>query len=185
MNFGEGASLVDYRKAWSKCLHSAPKRTDYPESVAASLGLSIDKARAANPVAYDALCRFAWLAPDSIPRKELLVAGASELPEPLHQAVEEDELWNGLVDTLNGISLLDRLERGYYAIHRVTQQVLRQRQMAEGAADRWRAVANCVRKYSYTRPRMSLARFSLSPRPMPPIKSINSPSRCLSIPGRA
>ena len=141
MNFGEGASLAGYRMAWAKRLHSAPKHTDYPDSVGASLGLSIDKALATNPVAYEALCVFAWLAPDSIPRKELLLAGARALPEALRKAMEDDERWNELVDTLTSISLLEPLERGYYAIHRVTQQVLRQRQMAEGQADRWRASA--------------------------------------------
>ena len=43
------------------------------------------------------------------------------------------------------------------------------------------ALANCVRKYSETRSRMSFERFSVSPSPIVPI---SSPKRCLSSAGR-
>ncbi len=143
---GDGVTLAEYRRAWREKLKwYAPEGHAYPDSVAAALGLSLDAVATKSPEAYDLLCLFAWLAPDRIPRKELLEAGAGKLPEALAKAFADRDEWTGVTEKLGRYSLLTRervagVTTGYL-VHRVVQQVLRERLAADGAGAQWLAAA--------------------------------------------
>ncbi|MBM3797210.1 MAG: hypothetical protein FJW31_24900 [Acidobacteria bacterium] len=117
-----------------------PRGADYPRSVAATLGLSPDRAREESPAAYELLCLFAYLAPDRIPRRELPEAGAKALPERAREALAQHDRWTDVIETLARYSLVRR-ERGEdglvaaYYVHRVVQQVVRGRMGDD--AERW------------------------------------------------
>ena len=69
---GEGLPLAEYRRRWQERLASAPRGHEYPPSVAAALGLSLDRVERESPAAYGWLSLFAWLAPEVIAKRELL-----------------------------------------------------------------------------------------------------------------
>jgi hypothetical protein len=120
---GDGMTLAEYRRVWREKLKWTAKGHTYPNSVAAALGLSLDAVAAKSEAAYDLLCLFAWLAPDRIPRKELLEAGAEDLPESLAGAFADRDQWNETRETLRQYSLLklataDGVNTGYF-MHRV------------------------------------------------------------------
>ena len=129
---GDGMTLAAYHQIWKQKLDRTHATHEYPVSVAATLGLSIDRVQQKSPLAYDLLRLFAWLAPDRIPKKELLEAGAAKLPEALGAAFADHDSWSALIETLGQYSLLrreraeDQSVSGYF-MHRVTQQVMRDR----------------------------------------------------------
>ena len=138
---GDGMSLADYRGVWKERLKREVKGHPYEHSVAATLVLSMDAVAAQSPLAYDLLSVFAWLAPDRIPRKELLEVGASSLPEALAAAFADRDAWSDAVETLRRYTLLRREPAqgpatGYF-MHRVVQQVMRDRLATVGTAMQW------------------------------------------------
>ncbi|MCC6539643.1 MAG: tetratricopeptide repeat protein, partial [Bryobacterales bacterium] len=140
MRQGDGLPLARYLSRWRARLAETPGGTDYPRSVAATLGLSLDRLRdEESPAAYELLCLFAYLAPDRIPRRELLEAGAAKLPERVRAALAEHDRWTEVIEALARYSLLRRereegVVAGYY-VHRVVQQVMRGRMRDD--AERW------------------------------------------------
>jgi tetratricopeptide (TPR) repeat protein len=148
MRLGDGTPLTEYRRIWRERLKQEVKGHVYDKSVAATLGLSLDRVETESPVAYDLLCLFAWLAPDRIPRKELLEAGASKLPEALRSALADGDKWNHVIETLVHYSLLKLLRQpaegpvNAYSVHRVVQQVSRDRQAAALTNAKWLAAAS-------------------------------------------
>jgi tetratricopeptide (TPR) repeat protein len=142
---GDGMTLAEYRRVWREKLKWGAKEHSYPNSVAAALGLSIEAVASKSPAAYELLCLFAWLAPDLIPRKELLEAGAEELPKVLAKAFEDHDVWGEVIGTLGSYSLLKR-EGGDgvvtgYSIHRVVQEVMRDRMGSDEKRAMWLAAA--------------------------------------------
>jgi tetratricopeptide (TPR) repeat protein len=138
MRSGE-VSLSVYLRNWRERLRKTPGGHEYEKSVAATLGLSLDAVQLESAAAYELLCLFAWLAPDQIPRKELLEAGAKEFPEGLARTWEDPDEWSAAIETLARYSLVrrqrvDGLTVGY-AVHRVVQQMMRERMGSEG--ERW------------------------------------------------
>src|ERR1035438_8966678 len=85
--------------------------------------------------AYDLLCLFAWLAPDRIPRKELLEAGS------LSGAFADRDQWAEVVGTLGQYSLLKREWADgvvtAYSLHRLVQHVVRDRLAVDGKDAQW------------------------------------------------
>ncbi len=138
-------TLAVYRRDWREKLRWVAKGYEYPDSVAAALGLSLEAVVAKSRTAYDLLCLFAWLAPDRIPRKELLEPGAAKLPEALAGAFADHEEWLEVIGTLAQYSLLGRDRAGGvvtgYSVHRVVQQVVRDRLAPEGASGQWLTAA--------------------------------------------
>lgn len=59
MRAGDGMTLTEYRRIWRENLKRSVKGHDYEKSVAATLGLSLDRAKEESPAAYDLLCLFA------------------------------------------------------------------------------------------------------------------------------
>ncbi len=149
MNAGEGLHLAEYRKVWQKRLAKSIDGHGYKKSVAATLGLSLDAVAKESPLAYQLLSIFAWLAPDPIPRKELLEAGAEKLPEGLRNALADHEAWTELIDALRRYSLLpfafDRNGKVTgYNVHRVLRQVLRDRMTEEESVQNLTAACDLV-----------------------------------------
>jgi tetratricopeptide (TPR) repeat protein len=145
MRAGDGMALAEYRRVWREKLKWVAKGHAYPGSVAAALELALEAVAKDCPAAYDLLCIFSWLAPDRIPRAELLEAGASELPELLKAAFADHDQWAELIATLSRYSLLGReraegVVTGYF-MHRVVQEVVRDRLKANEAGAQWLAVA--------------------------------------------
>ena len=109
-----------------------------------------------SPAGYELLSVLAWLAPDRIPKAELLEAGAANLPEAVRGVLADRDAWNDLIELVGGRYSLLRRERldgvvtGYY-MHRVVQQVMRERlkehaaQWLEAACD---LVSEAFRSYS-------------------------------------
>jgi tetratricopeptide (TPR) repeat protein len=143
---GDGIPLAEYHRIWREKLSRTPRGHEYPRSVAAALGLSMDRVKRESGLAYELLSLFAWLAPDRIPKKELLEAGAGKLPEALRKALSDRDAWNELIETLGRYSLVKHERRegeagvGYF-LHRVVQQVMRDRLAADGESERWLAAA--------------------------------------------
>ena len=140
MAAGDGMSLAEYRRVWREKLKWTAKGYAYPDSVAAALGLSLLGVQKDSAAAYDLLCLFAWLAPDRIPKKELLEAGASVLPATLARALADRDEWTEVIRTLGRYSLLAReraegVSTGYY-LHRIVQQVVRDG-LANGSVTQW------------------------------------------------
>jgi tetratricopeptide (TPR) repeat protein len=133
---GDRISLKEYLERWHRRLDRCPRDHDYGVSVAKTLGLSIDALRAESAVAHDVLCLFSFFAPDLIPREHLLEAGSSSLPDSIADAFADPDDWNDAVDALTRYSLVTREpEVGPvvgYRVHRVVQQVMRDRMDAEG-----------------------------------------------------
>jgi tetratricopeptide (TPR) repeat protein len=142
---GDQTPLAEYRRIWREKLKREAKGHAYQRSVAAALGLSMDAVAAQSQTAYDLLSVFAWLAPDRIPRKELLEAGAAKLPESLATAFADRDRWNDAIETLRRYALLRRepphgMATGYF-LHRVVLQVMRDRLADAGTASQWLAAA--------------------------------------------
>lgn len=153
MRAGDGMTLAEYRRIWREKLKRSARGHAYEKSVAATLGLSLDRAITESPAAYDLLCLFAWLAPDRIPRKELLEAGASGLTETLRNALADHDEWVRVIETLGRYSLLKREQPqgpvAAYSIHRVLQQVVRDRQAAASTTTQWLAAASSMVNASF------------------------------------
>jgi hypothetical protein len=98
MQAGDTMALAEYHRIWRDKLYRTPAGDAYGRSVAAALGLSLDRVEQNNGAAYDLLRLFAWLSPDRIPRKELLEPGAAELPENLQAALADRDSWNSVID---------------------------------------------------------------------------------------
>jgi tetratricopeptide (TPR) repeat protein len=137
-----GTSIEQYRSVWAEKLKWAAKGSEYPASVAAAIGLSVDAVQKSCPVAYELLSLFSWLAPDLIPKRELLEAGATWMQaSPAWQALKDSEAWGDVLVALESHSLIarvqiDGLDTGYL-VHRIVQQVVRDRHIAERKWGKW------------------------------------------------
>jgi tetratricopeptide (TPR) repeat protein len=130
----DGMSIAEYHRIWHEELKwTAPKDHDYPRSVAAAIALSLDAVAQESPAAYDLLSTFAWLAPDRIPKKELL--------DPLQKSLADDDFWIAATLALRRHSLVKREPSEgpvtHYSIHRVVQEIMRDRQETEGSQSKW------------------------------------------------
>ncbi|MBM3785556.1 MAG: tetratricopeptide repeat protein, partial [Acidobacteria bacterium] len=137
-------SIAEYRQIWRERLDKLPRHTDYLSSVAAAIGLSLDRLAERSPLAFDLLSLFALLSPSQIPKQQLLVAGAEALPAELRRALDDRDLWGEVIEALAQGSLVRRVEdaalgRGY-VVHRLVQQCMRER-LAPADRDRWFTVA--------------------------------------------
>ncbi len=139
MSAGDGMSMAEYRRVWKERLARTPAGDAYGRSVAASIGLSLDRVMEESPAGYELLSVLAWLAPDRIPKAELLEAGAAKLPEAVRAVLADRDAWNDLIELVGGRYSLLRRERldgvvtGYY-MHRVVQQVMRERLKADASS---------------------------------------------------
>jgi len=99
----------------------------HPDSVAVTFSLCFDKVKQNNPESAQLLEMCAFLAPDDIP-EEIFTDGASELPDDLKTAALNIESWQECIAAAAHLSLLVRnTQNKTFSIHRLVQEVLRQR----------------------------------------------------------
>ena len=107
-----------------------PQVGNYPASVATTWGINFEAVQASSPAAADVLRLSAFLAPDNIPY-EILSLGKDHLGKTLATAlaeVAEDELViPELLAELTRYSLMRLETEDRYSIHRLVQEVLRDR----------------------------------------------------------
>ncbi len=125
-------SLYDSRRRELWAGEAAP--ADYPDTVATTWSLSMDRLAWELPVAIDLLHLLAFLAPDDVPRG-LLVQGREHLPEPLASAVADPIALNSAVAALRRYSLVE-MRDGAFSVHRLVQTVVRDR-LNEGSEHAW------------------------------------------------
>ena len=115
------------------------KPSDYPDTVATTWDLSLEKAREEVPVSSDLLNLCSFLAPDEIPRS-LLAEGSEHLPEPLVSAVSDEIVLNDAIRALRRYSLLNVTDDSL-SIHRLVQAVTRDRLKEDGEEKTWAEAA--------------------------------------------
>ncbi|HEY7200918.1 MAG TPA: FxSxx-COOH system tetratricopeptide repeat protein, partial [Candidatus Dormibacteraeota bacterium] len=111
---------------------------DYPQPVAGTWRLSLERVEAERPEAADLLRLCAFLAPDDIPVR-VLTAGAGELPGPLAPALADDIELDRTIATLLRFSLVHR-RSDELRVHRLVQAVVRESIPGE-ERDAWLAAA--------------------------------------------
>jgi len=105
--------------------------TDYPDSVATTWSLSIQKVQQKRPAAAELLQLCSFLAPDSIP-EELITDGAAYWPALLQQAATDPFAFQQMMKELLKYSLVKRLvEDRTLSIHRLVQAMQRDRMDGE------------------------------------------------------
>lgn len=123
-----GCGLVGYLKVYQDhrkelLARRGTQATNYPDSVATTWSLSLQKVRQANPAAAELLRLCAFLAPDKIP-EELIRDGAKYWNATLKQAATDLFAFNQMIAELLKFSLVKRLvETQTLSIHRLVQAV--------------------------------------------------------------
>ncbi len=116
-----------------------PLVENYPTSVLTTWSMNFQAVEKANKASAELLRFSAFLAPDAIPY-ELVLKGASELGESIATALDlqDKDVEEGLIDLLKllkpiaNYSLINRQSEIYcYSIHRMVQEVLRDRMDTE------------------------------------------------------
>ena len=98
---------------------------DHPHSVHATLSLTFDRIKQANPAAIDLLQLFAFLYPEAIP-EEMVIEGLSYLSAPLQSIASDPLKYDATIAELRRHSLLYRnSSTKTFTIHRLVQAVLR------------------------------------------------------------
>jgi hypothetical protein len=140
----KGVSFAAYLRSYQKrrlplLEKEKPQTGDYPDSVATTWAINFEAVKQSNLAAADLLILSAFLAPDNIPY-ELLVLGKDHLGELLSQALAdaaEDELvLPELLEELTRYSLIRLETDNRYSIHRMVQEVLRDR-LDEPTRQQW------------------------------------------------
>jgi tetratricopeptide (TPR) repeat protein len=130
MPAGEYLRLLDTRGA---DLHGRGRAAGHPGNVATVWSVSVDRLQASFPAAVQLLRLCAWLAPEPVPL-DLFTGHSGLLPEPLAAAAADPVAFSDAVGALADYSLARRAE-GTVAVHRLIQDVTRQRTARPGAAD--------------------------------------------------
>jgi tetratricopeptide (TPR) repeat protein len=107
---------------------------DYPDSVATTWSLAMERVSQESPVAADLLNLCAFLAPDDI-SLELLCGGAKHLPEPLAATANDKLAMNRAIKALRQYSLIAKSGE-FLSVHRLVQAVVRDR-LSEDDRKRW------------------------------------------------
>ncbi len=116
--------------------HRGGGGSDHPDSVAATLSLSIAAIAQQHPATVALLRVCALLHPDGIP-EELFLEGGSHLGPELASACADRLSWNRLIATVSAYSLLKRQPKEKtLSMHRLVQAVL-QDGMEEGEKETW------------------------------------------------
>jgi tetratricopeptide (TPR) repeat protein len=122
------------RELWSK--ESPP--AGYPDTVATTWELSLERVRRESPAAADVLHLCAYLAPDAIPRR-LLSASAGAIAGPLAEAARDPVAFNEALRALRRYSLAE-VDEDSLSVHRLLQAVTRDKLSEEGRK-RWAEAA--------------------------------------------
>jgi len=141
-----GGSLTGYLKTLREHTREVLRRgkapAGYHATVATTWEISFVEVGKESEAAGQLMNLCAFLAPDDIGR-EMLRAGAEELPEPLAAAVADDLLWGDAVGTLRKYSLVE-VQDGGISVHRLVQAVVRDRLEAGGRKEWGEAAVSVV-----------------------------------------
>jgi len=111
---------------------------DYPRPVATTLRLSFERMEGERPMAAALLRLCSFLAPDDIPL-DILVSGASQLPDELRDVLADDIELDRTIAALRRYSLIERQHDGL-RVHRLVQAVVRE-SLGVDQRDTWLSVA--------------------------------------------
>ena len=137
-----GISLTAYLQRFTtsrqELLRRGTPATEYPDTVATTWEIAMQRVQHEQPAAADLLHLCAFLAPDDIPY-DLIRDGRAHLPKTLAAAVTDPLTFDAAVAALRRYSLLE-VENEALRVHRLVQAVARDRL---GEEDRlaWAAVA--------------------------------------------
>lgn len=123
------AEYLDLFRREQARLLAQPRPADYPETVATTWSLSMERTRSEQPAAADLLNLCAYLAPVPIVTSALR-AGASLLPPLLAGLGASEVSWDKAISTLNDLSLITA-ERDTIWVHQLVQAVTRLRLSAD------------------------------------------------------
>ncbi|MCY2928808.1 MAG: FxSxx-COOH system tetratricopeptide repeat protein, partial [Planctomycetota bacterium] len=122
-----GSSFARYieilKRAEKELLASGVGAEDYDISVAAAIGLSLDKLQ---PASADLLILCAFLAPDDIPL-DLIAAVGADLPKRLAATIADPKSFAECQGDLLSQSLIECPADGLLSVHRIVQAVVRSR----------------------------------------------------------
>jgi tetratricopeptide (TPR) repeat protein len=128
-----GISIADYltqfQRYASRLLKHRSSSSDYPDSVATTWKMSLDRMA---PAATELLNLMAFLAPDDIDR-EMVSAGAARLPASLAAIVANPITFDTVIAELRRYSLV-QVRDGALSVHRLVQAVTRGRLAAQDTA---------------------------------------------------
>jgi tetratricopeptide (TPR) repeat protein len=111
---------------------------DYPDTVATTWSLAMERVREKSPAGADLLNLCAFLGPDDIPQR-LLSQGEEHFPQPLSATVTDPLTMNKAVTALLNYSLMERTG-DTLSVHRLVQAVARDR-LPEKARSTWAEAA--------------------------------------------
>jgi tetratricopeptide (TPR) repeat protein len=127
-----------FRTRRAELLAKAQPPDEYEATVATTWSVSIDRVPKESPAAADLLNFLAHLGPDAFP-KDVLVAGAEFLPEPLAATVRDPLSLDDALAALRRYSLLDVADDAF-SVHRLVQAVVRDA-LGDKSAKTWTAAA--------------------------------------------
>jgi tetratricopeptide (TPR) repeat protein len=137
-----GATLAEYREMFqarrTELWEDERPPLDYPDTVATTWSLAMERICEASPVSADLLNLCAYLGPDDI-RQTLLREGKEHIPEPLSATVADRRAMNKAMAPLLQYSLLERSGQAL-SVHRMVQAVARDR-LAESERRTWAEAA--------------------------------------------
>ena len=137
-----GISLAVYLQRFTTSRQALLRRgtpsTDYPDTVATTWEMAMQRVQREQPAAADLLHLCAFLAPDDIPC-DLIRDGREHLPETMVAAVTDPLTFDEAIAALRRYSLLE-VEHDALRVHRLVQAVARDR-LGEEARAAWAAVA--------------------------------------------
>ncbi len=136
-----GTSLPYYLEAFrtrQQELLGRGRPTDYPDTVATTWDISMQRAKEASAASVDLLSLCAFLAPDDIPR-DLLTRGTDHLPQCLARAVANRIAFDDAVAALLRYSLMGAAGDAL-SVHRLVQAVVRDR-LAKRDRRKWAGAA--------------------------------------------
>ncbi len=136
-----GKTLAEYLQLYhthQRELLNRPPATDYPATVATTWEIPFQQIERQAPASAGLLNLLAFFAPDAIPR-DVIVAGAKHLPEPLQTAVRDEMQMDDAVGIARRYSLL-QVGNGTFSMHRLVQTVARAR-MTDDALKQWAEAA--------------------------------------------
>ncbi len=131
--------LILYRKHRLTLLRRGRTQVANRATVETTWELAFQQIEKESPAAAALVNLCAFFAPDDIPR-DMIVAGADDLPEPLRETVADELSFEDAIGVIRRYSLIESTGGASLSMHRLVQAVARSRLDAEGQK-RWAEAA--------------------------------------------
>ncbi|MFZ1220903.1 MAG: FxSxx-COOH system tetratricopeptide repeat protein [Chthoniobacterales bacterium] len=131
--------LAIFRKHQVEVFKHSEPGTDYAATVATTWEISFQRLEKESPAGVALLYLCAFFAPDDIPR-DVIIAGAARLPEPLRTAVGNALAFDDAVGAIRSYSLIETSGEVILSLHRLVQAVIRDR-LGEAGRKQWAEAA--------------------------------------------